>query len=107
MVERDLDDAEDAKAIRFSGGQFQLVVETLDGAERDEFSGAKPVEDQAPMNAQRARNLLHRLDPRAHDAAAPGVQEPPGPASRRVVPEKLEVFFEASSTESVGTFRLG
>jgi hypothetical protein len=32
MIERDFDDAEDAKSVRSSGRQFQLVVEILDGA---------------------------------------------------------------------------
>src|SRR6516162_275496 len=62
VIQRDLRDPEAAVAVRFSGDQFRLVIEALDGARRDGALGGEPVEDELAMATEHARDPLHRLD---------------------------------------------
>src|ERR1019366_10236437 len=92
MVEGEFDRFVFAKAVRFSHGQFCLVVETLNDAGGNRAFGMKPVEQQRAMLSQAAGYLLHRLQPRSHHALAPLVEKTPGPDRRLVLPKSLEVF---------------
>jgi len=46
MKQREFDALWRAEAIRFSGSQFRLAIESLDDACRDGAQGEEPVEDQ-------------------------------------------------------------
>ena len=94
MIESDFYRSETAKAVRFSGSEFQFGVEALDHAVRQGTFGAKPVHQQGAMLAQHACDFLHGLDARAHRPSAPSVEERAGPVRRDVVPEELELFFQ-------------
>ncbi len=62
MKQREFDALWRAEAIRFSGGQFRLAVETLDSACRDAAQGEEPVEDQRLVSPQAPGDFLHRGD---------------------------------------------
>ena len=51
-----------AKAVRFSRGQFDFVVESFDGSVGKSALRSEPVENQLPMIPQSAGNLLHRFE---------------------------------------------
>src|SRR5262249_7322239 len=90
-----------AKAVRFSHGDFGLVVQTLDDAAGKQFLSAEIIEDQLAMLAQGAGDFLHRLDTGAHDLATPFVEEPPGPGGGGVIPELLKAFLQKVSADSL------
>ena len=62
MIESNFSSSESPKSIRFSGSQFQTVVETLHDAAGNGPSGPKPVEQKLSVRAQHACHLLHGLD---------------------------------------------
>src|SRR6516162_1452441 len=94
MVERDFNCFESPKAIGFSEGQFQTVVETLNDAAGNSLFGPKPVQQQGSMPAQHASHFLHGLEARAQSPCTPSIQELPRPGGRTIVPEELEVLLE-------------
>jgi len=49
MKQREFDALWRPEAVRFSGGQFRLAIESFDDARRDPAQGEEPVEDQRPM----------------------------------------------------------
>src|SRR6202049_5260582 len=94
VVEGDFGDAEGAESVGFSHSEFGFVVEALDDAAGELFSGAEIIEDEVAVAAQSLGDLLRRLDARAHDLFAPIVEEFGGPGRRVVFPELLKVFLE-------------
>lgn len=94
MVERHFEDAERAKAVGFSHGNFGLVVQTLDDAAGNQFLRTEIIEDEFPVLTQRAGDLLHGFDAGAHGLATPLVEELAGPGRRVVIPELLKHFLE-------------
>ena len=58
------------------------------------------------MMAQRACNLLHRVNAGTHGLRTPFIEELAGPSGRVVIPELLESFFEqVGAEELVARFR--
>jgi|GEM_PF-2365034 len=53
MKQRKFDALRGAKAVRFSGGQFCLAIESLDNPRRDHAPGMEPVADERAMTALR------------------------------------------------------
>ena len=52
MIEGDFRDLECAKAIRFSGDQFEFVVETLHGAAGNGLFRTKPIEQKPSVRTK-------------------------------------------------------
>ena len=100
MKQREFDALRGPEAVRFSGGQFRLAVESLDNPRRDTAQGEKPVEDQVPMTPQALRDLLHRREPAPHGLSAPGIEELPRPSRGCILPEPLELFAQQVSPKS-------
>ncbi len=94
MKQREFDALRRPEAIRFSGGQFRLAIESFDDACRDAAQGEEPVEDQRPVTPQAPDDFLHRLKPTPEGAGAPRLEELPGPYWGRVSPEPLELLAE-------------
>ena len=94
MIESNFNSPERAETVRFSGSEFQSVVETFHDTAGNSLSGPKPVEQELSVGPQYARHLFHGLDPRAHDALTPPVQKFTCPEGGDIVPEKLEVFLQ-------------
>ena len=94
MIQGDFGDVEGAESIGFSHGEFGFVVEALDDAAGELFSGSEIIEDEFAVGAQGFGDLLHGLDAGAHDLPAPFVEELGGPGGRVVIPELLEVFLK-------------
>src|SRR3989454_1384067 len=92
MVEGELYDSRASEAIGLSHSEFCLVVESLHDARGDGPSSSEPVEDELLVLPQGPSDLLHRLDPRAHDPPAPLPEELPRCPRSRVRPKALEVF---------------
>ncbi len=85
-----------AKTVRFSRGQFDFVVESLDGSGGKGPFGAKPVENQLAMVAQSSSHLLHRFELAPHRSCTPLVEELPRPTRTHVFPEPLSNLPAAS-----------
>src|SRR5437667_11224363 len=100
MKQRDFRRLEFTEPIRLSGGEFCLVVETLDGSGGNSALSLEPIQDEVLMIAQHARDSLHRFDPRAHSIAAPPVQKDTSPEGRLVGPENLELLLEQIAPDS-------
>src|SRR5437868_7291885 len=94
MVQGDFQATIRAKAIGLSGSEFRFVIEALDDRGGNLTARPKPVQEQRPMAAQRASDLLHWLEARAHDLDAPLVEERTGPVDGSVVPEVVKPFPE-------------
>ena len=94
MIQSNFNSPGRAEAIRFSGSQFQTVVQTLHDAAGNRLPGTKPVEQKLSMGSKHARYLLHGLDPRAHHALAPKVEKLSSPERGDVVPEELKVLLQ-------------
>src|SRR5262245_45719480 len=94
MIKGQFEDPIGAKAIRFSHGDFGLVVQALNNAAGNQLLSPEIVEDEFPVLAERPGDLLHRLDPGAHGLAAPLVEELAGPGGRVVIPKLLKSFLE-------------
>ena len=101
MKQREFDALRGPEAVRFSGGQFRLAVESLDNPRRDTAQGEKPVEDQVPMTPQALRDLLHRREPAPHGLSAPGIEELPRPSRGCILPEPLELFAQQVSPNAL------
>ena len=69
-----------------------LCCSSLNHTAGNLFSGMEIVEQQLAVSAQRAGDLLHRLDAGSHRLTAPGIQEHAGPGGRVVFPELLKIF---------------
>ena len=69
------------ETVRFSGGQFQTVVEALHHAAGNCPLGSKPIQQKLPMGPKHPRHLLHGLDFRKHHPLAPA-RTGPIPATR-------------------------
>ena len=78
-MKREFQDAEGAKAIGSSHGDFGFVVEPFDDAAGELLLGFEVVEQQGAMSAQGAGDFLHGLDAGAHGLIAPEIQEVAGP----------------------------
>jgi len=63
MIESNLNSPERAKTVRFSGSEFQTVVEALHDAAGNGLPGPKPVEQKLSVGPQHARHLLHGFNP--------------------------------------------
>src|SRR5215831_14829936 len=94
MVQREFKDPVGAKTVRFSHGNFGLVVQTLHNPAGNKLLSAEVIQDQFPMLTQRAGNLCHRLDARAHGLPAPLIEKPARPRRRVIIPELLKGFLE-------------
>src|SRR5450756_372804 len=94
MIESEFEDAEGAKAIGSSHGDFGLVVQPLDHAAGKLLFGLEIIEQQGAVSAQRACDHLYRFDAAVHGLIAPEVQEHAGPGGRVVFPELLKVLLE-------------
>src|SRR6202140_4113061 len=94
MIEGEFEDAEGAEPVGFSHSDFGFVVQALDNAAGKQLLSPEIVEDQIAVFAQRAGDLLHRLDAGAHHLAAPFIEELSSPSDGAVIPELLEGFLE-------------
>jgi len=94
MIQSDFSRMISLESIRFSGGEFRFVVETLHNATGELAFGPEPVHQQRPMLPQHPGNLLHGFDLRAHRPGAPFIQKLASPIGRRVCPEGLEILFQ-------------
>ena len=63
VIQGEFSDSEGAKAVGFSHGHFDLVVQTLHNATGELLFRPEVVEDQLTVAAQGLGHLLHRLDP--------------------------------------------
>jgi hypothetical protein len=99
VIEGQFKDTISAKAVGFSHSDFGLVVQTLHDAAGKQFLSPEIVEDQLPVLAQRAGDLLHGFDAGTHRLAAPFVEELAGPGGRVVIPELLEGLLEKVSPD--------
>jgi len=93
VIECEFQDAEGAKAIRSSHGDFGFVVQPFDNTAGELLFGLEVVEQQGTVGAQGAGDLLHGLDAGAHGLIAPEIQEIAGPGGRVIFPELLKIFF--------------
>src|SRR6266566_3142928 len=96
MVQGNFHAAIGPKSVRLSRGQFRFVVEALDDSGRNLPARPEPVQEQWPMTAQHARDLLHRLDAGAHDLDTPFVEERPRPIDRAVGPERIKALAQTT-----------
>jgi len=94
MKQREFDPLWRPEAVRFSGGQFRLAVESLDDACRDGAQGEEPVEDQRPVPPQALGDFLHRRKPAAQGSSAPRLEELARPCRASVFPKPLELLAE-------------
>jgi len=94
MIEHNFRSSERSKPIRFSGSQFEFIVEALHNTAGNGLFSTKPVEQKFTMRPKHSRNLHHRLDPGLHRTITPPVQKFTCPVGRNVVPEKLKIFLE-------------
>src|ERR1041384_7572021 len=98
MIEGKFKDAVGAKSVGFSHGDFGLVVQALDDSAREQFLSTEIVEDELPVVAEGAGDVLHGLDARAHHLPTPVIEELAGPCGRVVIPELLKGFLQKVST---------
>ena len=101
MKQREFDALWRSEAIRFSGGQFRLAVESFDDACRDGAQGEEPVEDQRPVPPQALGDFLHRRKAAAQGSSAPRLEELPCPCRAGVVPEPLEFLVEQMGPDAL------
>ncbi len=87
--------------VGFSHGDFRLIVQAFHDTAGDQFLSSEIVEDEFAVLAQRACDLLHRLDARAHGLPTPPVEELGGPGGRVVIPELLKGFLEKISPDGL------
>ena len=99
MIESEFEDAEGAKAIGFSHGDFGLVVQAFHNAAGNQLLSPEVIEDQLPVLTEGARELLHGLNAGSHGLAAPPVEKLAGPGGRVVIPELLRGFLEKVSPD--------
>src|SRR3989449_7638100 len=92
MVEGELYDSRASEALGLSDSEWGLVVEALHDARGVGPSTSEPVDNQVLVLSQGPSDLLHRLDPRAHDPPAPLPEELPRCPRSHVRPKALEVF---------------
>src|SRR5271155_3262287 len=88
-----------AEAVRLSGRNSGLVVEALDGALGEPAAGGEPVEEEAAVSAQSARELLERFEAGAHGEGGPLHEEAIGPDRRAVAPEAVELLLEQAGAD--------
>jgi len=101
MIEHNFSDSKCPETVRFSGGQFEFIVETLHRPTGNGLFGAKPIEQKFPVRAQHASHFLHRLYTRSHDLGTPSVKKFACPVRGDVVPEELKIFFEKVTPHSL------
>ena len=100
MKQREFDAFWRAEAIRFSGCQFCLAVESLDDACRDNAQGEERVKDQLPV-PQILGDFLHRPKPAAHGLSAPRLEELARSCRADVFPEPLELLTEQMGPDAL------
>src|ERR1035441_5991973 len=101
MIKGEFEGAVVAESIRFSHGDFGLVVQPLHDAAGKQCLRPEIVQDEFTVVAERPGDLLHGFDARAHGLAAPLVEELAGPGGRIVLPESLKGFLEKVSADSL------
>src|SRR5258708_7947175 len=79
-----------AKAVGFSEGHFDLVVQALDDAPGNGLLGTEIVQQNIAVLSQTGGDLLERDQAGASDRLAPGVQKLSGPGRRDITPKVLE-----------------
>ena len=94
MIESNFSSSESPKSVRFSGSQFQLVIETLHDSAGNGPFGAKPVEQKLSVRPQHAGDLLHGFDLRKHRAFAPAIEKNSGRVRTNIIPEELKIFLQ-------------
>ena len=94
MIQSDFSGMVSPIAVRFSGGQFCLGVETLDNPTGKLFLGPEPVQQQRSMSPQHLGYFLHGVNLRAHGLGTPCIQKLSRPVRRDVRPEELELFLQ-------------
>ena len=67
MIQGHFSDSEGSEAVGFSHGNFHLVVEALDNAAGELYSGPKVIENEGAVRAEHLDHLSHLGDwPRRH-----------------------------------------
>ena len=75
---------DDRKPYAFLVVSFALLLKPSTTAARNLAARAEPVQEQRPVTAQHASDLLHRLEARAHHLHTPFVEERARPIDRAV-----------------------
>jgi hypothetical protein len=101
VIQGKFEDSIGAKAIGLSQGDFGFVVQALHNAAGNPLLSEEVVENQLPVQAQGAGDLLHGLDAGTHCLAAPLVEKFAGPGGRAVLPELPEGFLEKVSPDGL------
>ena len=94
MIECNFSSSESSKSIRFSGSEFQPVIETLNDSAGNSLFGPKPIEQKLPMRTKHPSHFLHGLNAGAHHAGAPKIEKFSGPEWGYVLPEELKILLE-------------
>ena len=84
MIQSDFSGMVSPIAVRFSGSQFCLGVETLDNPTGKLFLGPEPVQQQGAVPPQHFGHFLHGFNLRAHGLGAPFIQKLSSPVGRDV-----------------------
>src|SRR5438128_12152556 len=79
-----------AKAVGFSEGHFDLVVQALDDAPGNGLWGTEIVQQNIAVLSQTGGDLLERGPAGAPDRVAPAGQKLSGPGPRDITPNALE-----------------
>jgi hypothetical protein len=90
-----------AEAIRFSGGQFPLAIESLDNACRDGAQGEEPVDDQRPVPPRTLNDFLHWSKPAAQRLSARRLEELARPCRAGISPEPLQLLEEKMGPDAL------
>ena len=101
MIENNFSNSECAKAVRFSGGQFEFIVEPLHCATGNDLFCTKPIEQKLSVRTKHSGNFLHRFYSGSHSPLAPAFHKLSCPKRRDVVPKELKVFLEQVTTHSL------
>jgi hypothetical protein len=94
MIECNFSSSESSKSIRFSGSEFQAIIETLDNAAGNSLFSPKPIKQKLPVRPKHPSHFLHGLNAGAHHAHAPKIEKFSGPEWGYVLPEELKVLLE-------------
>jgi hypothetical protein len=101
MKQREFDALWCAEAIRFSGCQFPLAVDSLDSACRDGAQGEEPVDDRRPVPPRTLNDFLHWRKPAAQRLSARRLEELARPCRAGISPEPLELLEEQMGPDAL------
>jgi len=101
MIEHNFRSPECSKPIRFSGSQFEFIVEAFHNTTGNGLFGTKPIEQKLPMRSKHPGNLHHRLDSGLHGTFAPPIQKFSCPVRRNVIPEELKILLKQVTPNSL------